>query len=92
MKTVKTLPAGPTQPYWYYGADFMVRIGPKDAQTLCNPYPLPKIGHERDVSTNPDPNTGSLRRLQVKNVCDEFWLASADTHKGDWPIVFGVQV
>ena len=94
MINVKILETGPTGTpgNWYYGPDYMVRIGKKDATGLCGMYPLPKIGYSVHVAIPIDlKNSPDFKRLlDVQNISGSYFLACSNVPKNEWPTVFGV--
>lgn len=88
---VRELPPGPTgEPgHWYYGADYMVRVGADAVRRLLRGLTAPRMGYETDLC-RPHGLSGPL--LTVQNISGDYFLASYNTPKAEWPEVFGVRV
>jgi len=69
----------------------MREISKKSAAALAGMYPLPKMGCEITIAAKKD-SFGGFFRLQLQNVCGDYFIASSQVKVDHWPAVFEVQV
>lgn len=96
MQKVKALPypRPPADCGWFYGPDYMARIGEASAKKLLDPYPLPKVGNETVAANRVVERTFNKERheLTVANVSGSYFLGSVSVPVLRWGPVFGIEV
>jgi len=75
---------------WFYGDDYMRSISKASAEALCNPHPLPRLGHETVVASTRV--QGFWVELVVQNISGSFMLACCNERVANWPERFNVEV
>lgn len=72
------------------GKDFMRKISPQVARTLCGMYPTPESGLLTVVAFTMF--EGKRRSLYITKLDGDFWLCSLHIKVDEWPLVFRVEM